>query len=443
MRLPPDSLAHALSLAATALGKLRQGTALPQAIEAVCQGQPAPARGAVQDLAYRATRWLGSTDWLIRTLIPRPPAEGAANLLRVALAQLLDTAQPYAPFTVVDQTVRAASADPKLAHGKGMVNGVLRRFLREQDELVAAMQADPVATTNYPAWWIDAVRSAYPGTWQAILAAGNRRPPMVLRVNPRRIAVDVYLARLAESGIDAERIGEQAVRLARAVPVAELPGFVDGNVSVQDAGAQLAAPLLDVAPGQRVLDACAAPGGKTGHLLELADGLDVTALESDASRAVRIDENLARLGQAATVRVADAAQPDTWWDGRPFDRILADVPCSAAGIVRRHPDIRWLRRPADLKALAALQRDIVRALWACLAPGGKLLYVTCSIFPTEGEDQARWFESHLQDAIRLHAPGQLLPALPESAPAGGFGAGTSPLPLDHDGFFYAVFQKRP
>ncbi|ATG21220.1 16S rRNA (cytosine(967)-C(5))-methyltransferase RsmB [Ralstonia mannitolilytica] len=443
MRLPPDSLAHALSLAAVALGKLRQGTALPQAIEAVCQGQPAPARGAVQDLAYRATRWLGSTDWLIRTLIPRPPAEGAANLLRVALAQLLDVPQPYAPFTVVDQTVRAASADPKLAHGKGMVNGVLRRFLREQDGLVAAMQADPVAATNYPAWWIDAVRSAYPGTWQAILAAGNRRPPMVLRVNPRRIAVDAYLARLAESGIEAERIGEQAVRLARAVPVAELPGFADGDVSVQDAGAQLAAPLLDVAPGHRVLDACAAPGGKTGHLLELADGLDVTALESDASRAVRIDENLARLRQTATVRVGDAAQPDTWWDGRPFDRILADVPCSAAGIVRRHPDIRWLRRPADLKALAALQRDIVRALWACLAPGGKLLYVTCSIFPTEGEDQARWFESHLQDAIRLHAPGQLLPALPESAPAGGFAAGTSPLPLDHDGFFYAVFQKRP
>lgn len=447
MRLPPDSLAHALSLAAAALGKLRQGTALPQAIDAVCQGQPGPVRGAVQDLAYRATRWLGSTDWLIRTLIPRPPAEASANLLRVALAQLLDDPLPYAPFTVVDQTVRAASADPKLAHGKGMINGVLRRFLREQAELVAAMQADPVAATNYPKWWIDAVRSAYPDAWQGILAAGNRRPPMVLRVNPHQgdinAAVDAYLARLAESGIDAERIGEQAVRLARAVPVAELPGFADGDVSVQDAGAQLAARLLDVAPGQRVLDACAAPGGKTGHLLELAENLDVTALESDAARAVRIDENLARLRQTATVRVGDAAQPDAWWDGRPFDRILADVPCSASGIVRRHPDIRWLRRPADLKTLAALQRDIVQALWACLAPGGKLVYVTCSIFPTEGADQARWFESHLQDAIRLHAPGQLLPALPEAAAAGGFAPGTSPLPLDHDGFFYAVFQKRP
>jgi len=443
MRLPPDSLAHALSLAAAALGKLRQGTALPQAIDAVCQGQPAPVRGAVQDLAYRATRWLGSTDWLIRTLIPRPPADGAANLLRVALAQLLDDPLPYAPFTVVDQTVTAASADPKLSHGKGMVNGVLRRFLREQDALVADMQADPSAATNYPTWWIDAVRSAYPDTWQTILAAGNRRPPMALRVNPRRIAIDAYLARLAEAGIDAERIGEQAVRLARAVPVAELPGFADGDVSVQDAGAQLAATLLDVAPGQRVLDACAAPGGKTGHLLELADRLNVTALESDAARAVRISENLARLHQTATICVGDAAKPATWWDGQPFDRILADVPCSAAGIVRRHPDIRWLRRPADLKALGRLQQDIVRALWTCLKPSGKLVYVTCSIFPTEGEDQARWFERHLEDAIRLHAPGQLLPASPDAAQASGFAPGASPLPLDHDGFFYAVFQKRP
>jgi 16S rRNA (cytosine967-C5)-methyltransferase len=227
------------------------------------------------------------------------------------------------------------------------------------------------------------------------------------------------------------------------VPVAELPGFAEGDVSVQDAGAQLAAALLDVAPGQRVLDACAAPGGKTGHLLELADGLDVVALESDPARATRIGENLVRLCQSATVCVGDAAKPDAWWDGRPFDRILADVPCSAAGIVRRHPDIRWLRRAADLKTLAALQRDIVSALWACLKPGGKLVYVTCSIFPTEGETQARWFESHLQDAIRLHAPGQLLPASPDAAPAGGFDPGVSPLPLDHDGFFYAVFQKRP
>ncbi|MGF2507998.1 transcription antitermination factor NusB, partial [Ralstonia pseudosolanacearum] len=241
MRLPPDSLAHALSLAAAVIGRLRQGTALPQAIDAACPGQPGATRGAVQDLAYRATRWLGSADWLIRTLIPRPPAEGAANLLRVALAQLLDTPQPYAPFTVVDQTVRAASADPKLAHAKGMINGVLRRFLREQADLTAAMQADPVAAINYPAWWIGAVREAYPEAWQAILAAGNRRPPMVLRVNPSRVPVEAYLARLAEVGIEAERIGAQAVRLARAMPVGELPGFAEGDVSVQDAGVHLGA----------------------------------------------------------------------------------------------------------------------------------------------------------------------------------------------------------
>jgi 16S rRNA (cytosine967-C5)-methyltransferase len=219
--------------------------------------------------------------------------------------------------------------------------------------------------------------------------------------------------------------------LLKAVHVERLPGFADGVVSVQDAGAQQAALQLDVADGMRVLDACAAPGGKTGHLLELAK-IDLVALESDENRARRIGENLQRLGLHAKVTIGDAGDPVArWWDDRPFDRILADVPCSASGIVRRHPDIRWLRRPEDLPALVREQQRILDALWPLLVPGGVLLYVTCSIFPEEGEDQARWFERSRPDAVRLNALGQLMPTVAHD--------GSGP---DHDGFFYARFQKR-
>jgi 16S rRNA (cytosine967-C5)-methyltransferase len=284
-------------------------------------------------------------------------------------------------------------------------------------------------------------------------------------VNTARIAVKDYLTELANAGLAGMAIGTQAVRLVRAFPVSQIPGFAQGDVSVQDAGAQLAAPLLELADGQRVLDACAAPGGKTGHILELAK-VHVTAVESDTQRAQRIHENLARLGQSADVVVGDASRPQDWWDGQPYDRILADVPCSASGIVRRHPDIRWLRRETDIAKLVTEQRRIVSQLWPLLKPGGILVYVTCSIFPTEGEEQARWFGAQLPDAIRLQAPGQMLPGgLTTDVAGGGTGSDTGNdtgrdpgrdtnrdtgrdtsrhecLPSDHDGFFYARFQKR-
>ncbi|MGS0892970.1 16S rRNA (cytosine(967)-C(5))-methyltransferase RsmB [Burkholderia stagnalis] len=447
LHVAPDSLCFALDSAAQAVDAVRRGTALPAALAAAFAQMPpgaqALARGATQDVAYRTIRRLGSVDWLIGRLVSKAPQPQVNGVLAGALALLLDAADDaaYPAFTVVDQAVTAIGARREHAFAKGMVNAVLRRFLRERDALVAAMRDDPVARWNYRTWWVDAVRQAWPDAWQSILAAGDRQGPLTLRVNARRSTVDAYLGTLREHGIEAAALGRHAVRLASALPVERIPGFVDGVVSVQDAGAQLAAEWLGARDGMRVLDACAAPGGKTGHILELA-AAEVVALESDATRAARIGENLARLSLEADVRVGDAGTPDTWYDGRPFDRILADVPCSASGIVRRHPDIRWLRRATDIAALVAEQRRILSALWPLVKPGGELLYVTCSIFPEEGESQARWFEAACEDAVRLDAPGQLLPCAVPDGVGGGAAAGALDQNTDHDGFFYARFQKR-
>ncbi|KVD03870.1 16S rRNA methyltransferase [Burkholderia ubonensis] len=445
LHLAPESLGFALDAAAQAVDAVRRGTALPAALATVfagmASGAQALARGATQDVAYRTMRRLGSADWLIGRLVSKAPPAHVQAVLACAFALLLDEgdAAAYPAFTVVDQAVTAIGARREVAFAKGMVNAVLRRFLRERDAQVAAMQDDPVARWNYRAWWRDTVQAAWPDGWQAMLAAGDRPGPLTLRVNARRTTVDAYLDTLRTHGIDAAAIGKHAVRLASPLPVERIPGFGDGVVSVQDAGAQLAAEWLGAADGMRVLDACAAPGGKTGHILELADA-EVVALESDATRATRIGENLARLSLVADVRVGDAGAPGAWHDGRPFDRILADVPCSASGIVRRHPDIRWLRRETDIPALVAEQRRILSALWPLVKPGGELLYVTCSIFPEEGELQARWFEAACEDAVRLDAPGQLLPrAASGGAQAGAAGPDQN---TDHDGFFYARFQKR-
>ncbi|BDB25984.1 ribosomal RNA small subunit methyltransferase B [Cupriavidus sp. TA19] len=473
MRLPPDSLAFQMLGAAAAVRAVSEGTALPQAIEDASaqlrldRVRDAATRGALQDIAYRTMRQFGTARALVTKLVTRPPGAQVDSLLAVALALLLeqapgqrqdkadkdgqDTAQGapgragYSTFTVVDQAVGAAASEPKTAHARGLVNAVLRRFLRERKALLAEVNRDEQARWNLPPWWLRMLREAYPEQWTDLAASVNVRPPMTLRVNTARVSVKQYQTDLANAGLAGAVVGPQAVRLVRAVPVTQLPGFAEGVVSVQDAGAQLAAPLLEVADGMRVLDACAAPGGKTGHLLELAD-IDVTAVESDPQRATRINENLARLGKQARIVVGDASRPADWWDGQPFDRILADVPCSASGIVRRHPDIRWLRRETDIAKLITEQRRIVSQLWPLLRPGGILVYVTCSIFPTEGEEQARWFGAQLADAIRLEAPGQLLPGTRTTTPAAGEqgekDAGNASLPSDHDGFYYARFQKR-
>ncbi|MFC0350569.1 16S rRNA (cytosine(967)-C(5))-methyltransferase RsmB [Undibacterium danionis] len=430
LTIKPDSLAYSLVGAAQAVAYVLEGTALPQALSRVftLNELNPQARGAVQDIAYRTMRQVGRVDALIKVMtskLPEPPL--LYSLLCCALTLLVTENPedaPYDDFVVVDQAVNAAASSTQMVFAKGMVNAVLRRFLREKTQLLALVMKQPAAMWNYPQWWVDQCKAAYPEQWQAILNAGNTPPPMTLRVNQRQISVNDYLALLEKNDIQAQQIGPMAVRLKRAMPVQLIPGFEQGMVSVQDAAAQLAADLLDVKDGMRVLDACAAPGGKTGHLLEIAK-IDLLALEIDGKRAERIHENLARLQLFATIKSGDAKYSN-WWNSQPFDRILADVPCTASGVVRRHPDIRWLRRKNDALQLAETSASILDNLWRMLKPGGKLLLVTCSIWPSESETQAAAFANR-HNAIRLPAPGQLLP--------------TSEINNEHDGLFYALFEK--
>lgn len=434
LNLKPDSLAYSLIGAAQAIAQVLGGVALPQALNNIVATSHVSAsnRGAMQDLSYRTMRQVGRVDALINVMTTKAPEPALLySLLCCALALIIEkdtSLHPYAEFTVVDQAVNAAAAHPDMAHAKNMVNALLRRFLRERQSLLDLVMKSPVARWNYPQWWIDACQSAYPNTWQSILTAGNLNPPLTLRVNQRKTSVPAYLALLQEHGIPANVIGPCAIRLEQALPVQQIPGFMDGLVSVQDAAAQLAAPLLDVHAGMRVLDACAAPGGKTGHLLETAD-IELAALDSDPKRLAKVAENCDRLQLKARLMVGDASKQD-WWDGQPFDRVIADVPCTASGIVRRHPDIRWLRRQTDTAQLAALSARILDNLWTITKPGGQLLLVTCSVWPEESEMQAAAFAQRHQ-AKRLPAPGQLLPtATPSTANA-----------TDHDGLFFALFQK--
>jgi 16S rRNA (cytosine967-C5)-methyltransferase len=392
----------------------------------VLADQPVAGRATVQDICYASLREYALLAALRDALLSNPLKDRViACLLVVALRQL--RARPDSTHMIVNEAVEAAAATQPWA--RGLVNGVLRNYLRHTDLLLDEVQQKEPARWNYPQWWIDQVRTAYPDDWQAVLTAGNQHPPMTLRVNPQHGSTAAYLELLQEAGLDAQQTGEFALQLAQPIPVTQVPGFSTGRVSVQDAGAQLAAPLLELADGQRVLDACAAPGGKSGPIVELA-AVNLTAHDNDASRLIRVQENLDRLGLHASLLTGDAALPDSWWDGVPFDRILADVPCSASGVVRRHPDIKWLRRPDDLARFAAQQATILPALWRCLARGGKLLYVTCSIFPQENQRQVDAFLSHHHDAQQ------------QALDHAGLSAGQL-LPNDHhDGFFYALLVKR-
>ena len=380
-------------------------------------------RGAVRDLAWTTLREFRRGGVVLDRLLNTPPATVIHALLLVALTRLRQ--RPEQPHTVVDQAVQAAAA---LMPGlKNMVNGVLRNALRQRDQWLEWEQRDPEARYGFPAWWIQRVKNAHPSAWEAALQAGNERPPMAVRVNVRRASIEQLEAELAAAGCATRRLDNDAILLERALPVARLPGYAEGRVSVQDAGAQWAARLLDPQPGERVLDACAAPGGKAAHLLERAD-LQLLALELDPVRARRIEHNLTRLGLHAEVKVADCRDRAKWWDGRPFDRILADVPCSASGVVRRHPDIKWLRRDTDIVQFAAQQAQILDALWHALAVGGTMLYVTCSVFDEENAGQIARFCVRHTDAQRLSIQGrpdfQLLPN------------------GEHDGFYYALLRKQ-
>lgn len=434
------ALSAVLLAAAGAVRAVMDGRSLTEALGAV----PAPLRPAAQAVSFHVMRQLGWASAVASGLVQRSPGPQFDALLYVALSLLKvaseagkePTALPgvpvYAAHTVVNQAVTAAASQRALATYKGLLNACLRRFLRERDAIEAAVSDLTEARWNYPRWWVEQLRQAYPQQWKSILTAANVPAPMTLRVNVRRASRDKVRDALQAVGIAAEPVGRTGLMLAEARPVTQLPGFAEGWWSVQDAAAQHAAHLLAVRDGERVLDACAAPGGKTAHLLELAD-VDMVALDSDASRLSRVRENLDRLGlhsDRVTLTAADAADLDAWWDGKPFDAVLADVPCTASGIVRRHPDIRWLRRAPDVGRTAALQGRIVDALWRTVAPGGRLLYVTCSVFPQEGERQAQGFIHRHPEAKRLDAPGQLLPAALDVAPED-----------QHDGFFYALFAK--
>ncbi|MFT4266942.1 MAG: 16S rRNA (cytosine(967)-C(5))-methyltransferase RsmB [Xenophilus sp.] len=405
-------------------------------------------RPGVQALAFQALRWLGRGEGLRRHLARRTPPPAPDALLCGALALGWDAARaPYEPFTLVDQTVEAAKRNPATRAQASFINACLRRFLRERDELVALTDREPVAHWNHPRWWIERLRRDHPQAWQRILLADNAAPPLTLRINVRKTSVAQYLPALASLDLPARRVAGCGLELARARPVQQLPGFEAGEFSVQDAAAQLAAPLLldglKAAAGGllRVLDACAAPGGKTAHLLEHAGPgrLALTVLEIDPARRRRVDETLARLGLAgeAQVRVADAARPAEWWDGQPFDAILLDAPCTASGIVRRHPDVRWLRREGDVEQLALQQAMLLAALWPLARPGGRLLYCTCSVFRREGMEQIDAFLANNTDAQLLPSPGHLLP----QSGAGRHGVADNALG-EHDGFFYALLEKR-
>jgi len=381
-------------------------------------------RAAVADAVYGTLRDYGAPDAIIAALARRgTPDPELRALLLCSLHELRHARR--APHVVVDQAVLACG---RLGHtrARGFVNATLRGYLREREILERNAARSEVGRFGYPQWWIDRARAGHPQAWQAVLAAGNTHPPMTLRVNRRRVSVGSMLAKLGAADIDARQVGDSAIRLAKARAVEAIPGFPAGEVSVQDAGAQLAAALLAPRDRMRVLDACAAPGGKTGHLAELADAT-LVALDRDPQRLGAITANLARLGCDAEVRAADAADLDAWWDGRPFDRVLADVPCSASGVVRRHPDIKWLRRASDLREFARAQARLLDALWQVLAPGGKLLYATCSVFPEENQSVTAAFAARRADARQLDLPGL---------------AGGQLLPDDdHDGFFYALFEK--
>lgn len=420
--LPPDSLACSLWFAAQAVAAVLAGRSLDAGLAGLAKA-PSVARPAAQDAAYGALRRFGWGDHLLGQLLQTPLAQQEVHALLLVALYRLET-WPDAPHTVVDQAVSAAA---QLANGafRGLVNGVLRNYLRRRAELDAAAAADAVAANRHPLWWLTRLQRAYPQDWQQIVAAGNSPPPMCLRVNRRRGSRAAYLEELAGAGIAARPLGDDGVLLAQPQSVDLLPGFADGRVSVQDAGAQRAGELLAPAPGSRVLDVCAAPGGKAAHLLERAD-LDLTALDVDGRRLRRVDETLARLGLSARTQVADAAVApvagSSWWDGRQFDAILVDAPCSASGVVRRHPDAKWLRRVGDLRAFARVQAAILDAVWPLLRPEGRLLYATCSVFPEENGAQIDAFVCRHGDAVRVTEE-RLLPQ------------------AEHDGFYYALLRK--
>jgi 16S rRNA (cytosine967-C5)-methyltransferase len=427
-----SALAPALRDAARLVARVAAGRSLGEELAAPAEPDASPvavarataSRAALFDLTHGTLRRYGRVQAIVAALSRRAPPDAALEALLWCALYALESGR-YAEYTVVDQAVKACVMLER-ASAKGYVNALLRRFLRERSAIERRLERDPASHYQHPRWWIDLLRAGYPQQWEAVLGHGNDAPPMCLRVNRRRASVGAYAERLPAAGIAARALGGEALLLQHPVPARRLPGFAEGEVSVQDAGAQRAARCLELADGQRVLDACAAPGGKAAHILECA-AVELTALDIDARRLARLASNLERLGLAARVEVADALHYARSAVAS-FDRILADVPCSGSGVVRRHPDIKWLRRRSDLASFAERQGELLDALWRLLAPGGKLLYATCSVFRQENDAVIEAFVARTARARRV--------ALADGAPAQG-------LPSEeHDGFYHALIEKK-
>jgi 16S rRNA (cytosine967-C5)-methyltransferase len=431
------------------LWRLLQATAL--VVQAVKEGRSLTTqidtvanelRPGVQALSFQVMRQWGRAVALRGKLAAKAPPPAADALLCTALALCWrDSDAPYPIHTLVNQAVEAAQKQRDTKAQSGFINACLRRFMRERNVLIAETEGSMEARWNHPRWWVERLQEEYPDQWQSLLDAAQKPAPMTLRVNVKHHSVLDYQRQLNDVGILSKIVGVQGLQLEKAVTVQRLPGFDEGHVSVQDAAAQLAAPLLthgmDTQHPWRILDACAAPGGKTGHLLELLEHSQVLALDVDPRRAERIQQNLTRLGVHAKLMTGDAGRPQDWWNGVQFDAILLDAPCTASGIVRRHPDVRWLRRATDSQKLANLQRQILQALWPLLVPGGRMLYCTCSVFKTEGEENIHAFLQNNTDAQLNPSPGHLMPGqVPEGLPFEHNALG------EHDGFYYALLEKR-
>ncbi|MBV4464677.1 16S rRNA (cytosine967-C5)-methyltransferase [Pseudomonas sp. F-14 TE3623] len=426
-------LAAAKALAAVLNGKASLNSSLPTQMDKVEDRD----RGFTQDLAFGTARWQPRLSALAAKLLQKPFKAADADveaLLLVGLYQLLYTRVPA--HAAIGETVGCADKLKK-PWAKALLNAVLRRAQRESEALLAELEHDPVVRTAHPRWLQKSLKAFWPEQWEAICAANNAHPPMILRVNRRHHTRDAYLGLLTEAGIAAKPCvySQDGIILDAAADVRSLPGFAEGWISVQDEAAQLAADLLDLAPGQRVLDACCAPGGKTCHILEAEPKLaGVVAVDLEAKRLVRVRENLARLGLSAELIAADGRDTATWWDGKPFQRILLDAPCSATGVIRRHPDIKLTRQPDDIAALAVLQGELLDAMWITLEVGGILLYATCSTLPTENTEVIEAFLARTPGARELDIASQAGIKQPHGrqllAQEGG-----------HDGFYYAKLIK--
>lgn len=422
--------------AAEVLSRVCEGGSLARVLPEVLDASAEEHRAQIQALSYGALRYYERLDFLLGQLLRKRLRQRdriVEDILRIGLFELIEARTPE--HAIVNNAVKAARKARSWA--SGMVNASLRRFIRERGQLLALADHDRQSRWLLPEWLLDRIVQAYPEDWRRCAAGLSQPAPMTLRVNHARLSTADYQARLQVMGIDSSVVPcvDTALQLATACPVNDLPGFGDGDVSVQDAAAQLAAGLLNAKPGQRVLDACAAPGGKTVHILEAVDhDIDLLAIDVDAARLQRVTENLERMGGSAKLVAQDAAAVERWWDGSPFDRILLDAPCSATGVIRRHPDIKQNRRPEDLQTLKAQQARLLDALWTTLAPGGQMLYVTCSILPEENSQQVALFLQRQADAREL----------PLDV---GWGSTANPgrqiLPGSDnmDGFFYCCLQK--